>query len=292
MTKSTIIPATPSNRKCWTTNQCVSIGYTSSKQFLVTSRQNRSTPGVYTEVYLKQNTCYGVSVSGQALGNSKAFVFVYNPATKKRLIPNYTLLPSNCFGCAEAQFVTPPCANEYICLYIGVLFTSPCNGQQFSMQEIRLTASGASNLRNYQNTQPLKLPADGLPTPPNNCPPTNCPPNYCPPNNCPPTNCPAEDEDEDDDCGVVETHHHHYMSSPNDPYYTYQTEPNCKQSVCKADERAYSKQAYVCPPTVTRPCSPVPCTPTYQAPVPCQTEDPITIKDLQDHLNSMIASMK
>lgn len=297
--QSTIIPATSSNRKCWTANQCVSIGYTSSKQFLVTSRQNRSTPGVYTEVYLKQNTHYCVSVSGQSLGNSKAFVFVYNPDNKKRLIPNYTFLPSSCFGCAEAHFTTPSCANEYICLYLGVLFTSPCNGQQFCLQEIRVNRSHKkhyppSNKDEHcpQTSKPCYPPTacyppkTRLPSPP----PTYCAsPPPCPPQMCSPRVSPKHNNEEA--CEVVESHHHHYLSSPNDPYYTYHTEPYCPPKECE------QKQKRTCPPPPLQcPYSPKSHTPQQHTKAPehkkhCQ-DDPVTIKDLQDHLNSMIASMK
>jgi hypothetical protein len=267
MTTNNIIPATPSNRKQWRANQCVTIGCGKRSQLLVTSRQTRSTPGIYTEVYLKQNTLYCASVSGQALGNARAFVFVYNPQTKERLIPNYTFLPSNCFGCVDVDFRTPACANEYQCIWLGVLFTQPCNGHQYCLQEIRI---GNAN-------QPAPVQAPPLPgyalSSPQQC--TSVKPVY---KKC---NEPCEDSiySDDDSCDNVEMHHHHHYvgSHSTDPYYTYNT------------------NSQPCPPEHVAPAvsSPVYCeTDTYTKPVGTEIQSPVTIADLQSSLSTMISQLK
>ena len=133
------LPANPSTRNKWRSNQCVTIGCKSANQLVVTSRQSRSTPGIYTEVYLKQNTSYRIAVTGQALRHAKAFVFVYDPSTKCRLIPNYTMLSNTSLCTVSAEFCTPHCANDYVRLWLGVLFTGPpCNGQQFCLKTMRI----------------------------------------------------------------------------------------------------------------------------------------------------------
>lgn len=232
MTVKNTIPATPANRKQWRTNQCATVGCGKSNQLQVTSRQSRSTPGIYTEVMLKQNTCYCVSVCGQALGNTKAFVFIYNPSTKQRLIPNYTLIPSQYAGCVDVRFTTPHCAGEHLCIWLGVLFTSPCNGQQFCLQSISVGAQLTP-----QHPVQAKCP-DGFP------------PNTC----SPPRTHYAESVYSDDSCDV-ETHHHHHYGS--DPYYTYETHdtPPCAPT---------PQTPHPCHPSVEKPCTTAPPTKTQQ----------------------------
>lgn len=230
MTVKNTIPATPANRKQWRSNQCATVGCGKSNQLQVTSRQNRSTPGIYTEVMLKQNTCYCVSVCGQALGNAKPFVFVYNPSTKQRLIPNYTFLPSQCTGCVDVQFTTPPCAGEHLCIWLGVLFTSTCNGQQFCLQSICVSAQM-----------------------------THSPPHAeCPLGSSTAACSPRRHYEESvysDDSGDVETHHHHHYGS--DPYYTYDTHG--------APCGPASKIHHPCYPPAEKPCTTaVPPTKTQQ----------------------------
>ena len=271
MTTKNILPATQSNRKQWKANQCVTIGCGKGNQLLVTSRQNRSTPGMYTEVYLKQNTCYCASVSGQALGNARTFVFVYNPLTKKRLIPNYTFLPSDCFGCVDVEFRTPACANEYLCIWLGVLFTKPCNGQQYCLQEIRIG--------NVNPSAPAPQPCYPPPPQPPQCAPTK--PVY------PTCNDPYEDSvcSDDDSCENVETHHHHHYvgAHSTDPYYTYNTSVNTHHPT------------QPCPPervaSVTAPEAY--CDTSANTKLVCpETQPPVTIADLQNSLSTMISQLK
>lgn len=279
MTVQNIIPATPSNRKQWKANQCVTIGCGKRNQLLVTSRQSRSTPGMYTEVYLKQNTCYCVSVSGVALGHTKAFVFVYNPSTKQRLIPNYTFLPSKCFGCVDVEFTTPRCANEHLCIWLGVLFTSPCNGQQYCLQEIRI---GHSSPHNEKHSHPPHTPQ---------CPvPKHCADTYvsCPPHKPAYNDSCEESVFSEDSCENIETHHHHHYvgAHSTDPYYTYDTQP-CAPCPPRA-------------PPSPQPCPPCPpthkavCDSSYQ---PCEeaptvnVQQPVCIADLQSSLSTMISKL-
>ena len=292
MTVKNIIPATPSNRKQWKGNQCVTIGC-KQNQLLVTSRQNRSTPGIYTEVYLKQNTCYCVEISGQALGNSRAFVFVYNPVTKKRLIPNYTFLPSTCFGCVEASFVTPSCGNDYLCIYIGVLLTAPCNGQQFCLQEARIHVQSSAHKPVCAEQQTAQCPVN-----PYVCQPTHAPKQAIEPcstkyNAVYKPRC-DDSSTSDDSCEYIERHHHHHYGSSGDPYYTYQTHPHQPTPVVTS-----KKVVHPAPP-----CQPTTCPPSslkaQQCPVvkdpPCPSlntsHHPVTISDLQSSLSTMISQLK
>lgn len=136
MTKSVTIHATPGTRTQWSTNQCVMVSTKLTDCLVVTSGQNRSTPGVYTRLYLKQNTHYTIEVKGCVYHHAKAFVWIYDPQTRQRLIPNYTLLPRS-RGCVSAHFCTPTSANEYICIYAGALFTGPpTKGHQFELCEL------------------------------------------------------------------------------------------------------------------------------------------------------------
>ena len=241
------IPATPAYRSRWVANQCVSISYNSSKQLCVTSRQSRSTPGAFTRVFLTPNSCYRVTVTGQAIGQSCAFVFVYDPVSRKRLIPNYTLLPTSCVGCADATFVTPRSHKNTVCLLIGVLLTKPKNGQSFCIQEVRLdkgdtphhphqpsclyngagsipiqytphvTAYGQTEASNHYVVSPRpSRPVSPVPDQVYAHHPTHSPTRYAANDEhvSPPTPNPGAIVEE-------ETHHHHHMQALNDPYYTY-----------------------------------------------------------------------
>ena len=279
---TTTIVANASTRSKWRANQCVTIGCKAGG-LLVTSRQNRSTPGIYTPVYLKQNTSYRVDVTAQAFRNAKAFVFVYNPATRKRLIPNYTCVSNTQLNTVSADFCTPSCGNEYIGIWLGVLFTGPpCSGQQFCVQKVCVTACAPK----------------AAPCPPsnNNCPPSHCPPN-CPPSKCPPApklcyhpqpprahsydDCTSSSDDECDET----YYHHHVVQQVNtrDPYYTYETQP-------AHGKARYAKDAYnTCAPPPAACAAPAACPPN---PVCPPTQQPVTINDLQCSLNSMISQMK
>ena len=133
MPKSVTVHATPGTRKQWNCNQCVMVSAKMTDCLVVTSGQNRSTPGLYTRMYLKQNTNYTVEVKGCSYHGTKAFVWIYDPRTKLRLIPNYTFLPRQKRGVVHAHFCSPKSANEYVNLHVGVLFTGPVKGQQFEI---------------------------------------------------------------------------------------------------------------------------------------------------------------
>jgi hypothetical protein len=109
--------------------------------------QSRSTPGVITTVYLKQNTSYSVTVLGMAQTGTKAFVWIQDPLTKARLLPNYTLLPCSPNVASETQFKTPASANAHVAIGVGVLITGPKCGDQFVLDKITIApcASAASS---------------------------------------------------------------------------------------------------------------------------------------------------
>ena len=296
MTIPHIIAAVPSNRKHWKANQCATIGCSKQNQLLVTSRQNRSTPGIYTEVYLKQDTCYCVTVSGQALGNSRAFVFVYNPLTKERLVPNYTFLPSKTFGCVDAEFKTPHCANEYLCIWMGVLFTAPCNGQQFCLQEIRVAIENHPTHthlphhhhhphQDYPHSHPHPHPHPHHKQCPSPKTVEHCDESVC----------------SDDSSNHVDIRHHHHHFERNeayhhqhhrasqDPYYTYSSHPcppkeeTTPNSPCGKVEPCHQK-ANCADSSYSAYTEPIH---TYEKPA-----QPVCIADLQSSLGSMIAQLK
>ena len=302
MTVPHIIAAVPSNRKHWKTNQCVTIGCSKNNQLLVTSRQNCSTPGIYTEVHLKQNTRYYITVSGQAVGNSHAFVFVYNPLSKQRLVPNYSFIPSKTFGCVDVEFTTPHSANEYVCIWLGVLFTSPCNGHQFCLQEIRVIVGGLSakkthivdrvNTTAHVHYHPSHHHPSPHPSSPIHCP-VKGNVEYC-----------DESVYSDDSSEEIEVRHHHHHQDTNDayhhsnhhsnhyhttkdPYYTYGTHPcppETKPTYTRSTSPHYEVDAETCSKTVDPVCTEPR---TYEKPA-----QPVCIADLQSSLSSMIAQLK
>jgi hypothetical protein len=314
MTQRNIFPATLANRKSWCTNQCVSVGCDDPSRLLVTSRQNQSTPGIYTEVYLKQHTRYCVYVTGQALANSCAFVFVYDPATKRRLIPNYTFLPTQRDDCVNAVFTSPACATEYARVHLGVLFTQPRNGQQFSLEEIRLqpipslddAVVGGGGSATTPCTAPLVDSYDCAPAPA----PATVHKHRSHAPHAPHAQPPAE-------CAHTENHYH--FKRNRDPYYTYHTPPfeqPCEQPCDHPrdhphrdrprDHSHYHVQRPVqrhheSPPTLET-CCPRPAValsssssshkPAAAVCVSTKHAEPVSIADLQVSLNTMITQMK
>jgi hypothetical protein len=63
-------------------------------------------------------------------------VWVQDTLTKRRLIPNYTLLSGEPNVITETSFKTPCSANKYVEIGVGVLITSPKCGDQFSLDKM------------------------------------------------------------------------------------------------------------------------------------------------------------
>jgi hypothetical protein len=306
MTQRNIFPATLANRKSWRTNQCVSVGCDDPSRLLVTSRQNQSTPGIYTEVHLKQHTRYCVYVTGQALANSCAFVFVYDPATKRRLIPNYTFLSTRKGDCVNAVFTSPACATDYARVQLGVLFTQPRNGQQFSLEEIRLqpipslddaaaVVVGNGNSATTTCADPLVDSYDCAPAPAPAPVPKHRP--HAP--RAPPSV----------ECAHTENHYH--FKRNRDPYYTYDTPP-FEQPCDRPRDHPHRdhphhhvqrpvQRHHESPPTLET-CCPRPAValsstssshkPAAAVCVSTKHAEPVSIADLQVSLNTMITQMK
>lgn len=296
MTKSVTVHATPGTRNQWSTNQKVRVSAKTSDCLVVTSDQNRSTPGLYTRLYLKQNTQYTVEVKGCSY-HAQAFVWVFDPKTCKRLIPNYTFLPST-RGCVCADFCTPESANEYVCLYVGALFTGPpTKGQQFELCRVTIScAKGGSK-------KPAPAPKPGAPC---HYPPAPCAPHAAPHHH---HHHPGYD---DDHCSTAsesefEVHHHHHQHGAahdaghshaghsgshahhhRDPYYTYETHTTAPAYHHGPSTDAYHAHAH---PPVHPPHS-CPVAPSSSPAYPPAAPDNCRIDDLQTSLESMISRMK
>jgi hypothetical protein len=272
----------------------VRVSAKTSDCLVVTSDQNRSTPGLYTRLYLKQNTQYTVEVKGCSY-HAQAFVWVFDPKTCKRLIPNYTFLPST-RGCVCADFCTPESANEYVCLYVGALFTGPpTQGQQFELCRVTIScAKGGS-----KKPAPASKPAA----------PCHYPPAPCAPHAAPHHHHPGYD---DDHCSTAsesefEVHHHHHQHGAahdaghghaghghgghahhRDPYYTYETHTTAPAYHHGPSTDAYHAHAH---PPVHPPHS-CPVAPSSSPAYPPAAPDNCRIDDLQTSLESMISRMK
>lgn len=303
MTKSVTVHATPGTRNQWSTNQKVRVSAKTSDCLVVTSDQNRSTPGLYTRLYLKQNTQYTVEVKGCSY-HAQAFVWVFDPKTCKRLIPNYTFLPST-RGCVCADFCTPESANEYVCLYVGALFTGPpTKGQQFELCRVTIScAKGGS-----KKPAPAPKPAAPCHYPPA----APCTPHAAPhphhPHHHHPGHAPPHTHD-DDHCSTAsesefEVHHHHHQHGAahdaghghaghghhhRDPYYTYETHTTAPAYHHGPSTDAYHAHAH---PPVHPPHSSCPVAPSSSPAYPPAAPDNCRIDDLQTSLESMISRMK
>ena len=302
MTKSVTVHATPGTRNQWSTNQKVRVSAKTSDCLVVTSDQNRSTPGLYTRLYLKQNTQYTVEVKGCSY-HAQAFVWVFDPKTCKRLIPNYTFLPST-RGCVCADFCTPESANEYVCLYVGALFTGPpTKGQQFELCRVTISCAKGSS----KKPAPAPKPAAPCHYPPAPCAPHAAPhphhnhPGYAPPHAHDDDHCSTASESE------FEVHHHHHQHGAahdaghghaghsgshahhhRDPYYTYETHTTAPAYHHGPSTDAYHAHAH---PPVHPPHS-CPVAPSSSPSYPPAPPDNCRIDDLQTSLESMISRMK
>ena len=126
------------NTALWAANQRVAMQMTPT-HITVTSKQSSSTPGVTTTVYLRASARYSAVVRGRRIGPARAFVWITDLLTKKRLVPNYALLSARSDVLTEVKFTTPASANEYVPIGVGVLFTGPpaCD-DRFVLQSINI----------------------------------------------------------------------------------------------------------------------------------------------------------
>lgn len=282
MTKSVTIHATPGTRTQWSTNQCVMVSTKLTDCLVVTSGQNRSTPGLYTRLYLKQNTHYTIEVKGCVYNHTKAFVWIYDPQTRQRLIPNYTLLPRT-RGCVSAHFCTPASANDYICIYAGVLFTGPpTKGNQFELCELTVGCGSLPNTIGHAKEE-------------------HCSPQLC-------------SEDKDSVCSTesdseFEVHHHHHRhpgSTPHPGHYAQHHPPlhtnrHIHHHPSQQHDPYYSYDTHKTRPYHSHTTSPHPShthehSPSYTSKCPKASPpiapDNCSIDDLQTSLQSMICRMK
>ena len=293
MTKSVTVHATPGTRNQWSTNQKVRVSAKASDCLIVTSDQNLSTPGLYTRLYLKQNTQFAIEVKGCAYHHAQAFVWVFDPKTCKRLVPNYTYLPST-RSCVCADFCTPKSANEYVCLYVGALFTGPpTHGQQFELCRVTISCAKGGGKKSAPASKP-EVPCHYPPAPP-------CAPHAAP---HPHHHQPGYD---DDHCSTAsesefEVHHHHHQhgvahdaghghaghAHHRDPYYTYETHTTAPAYHHGPSTDAYHAHAH---PPVHPPHS-CPVAPSSSPAYPPAAPDNCRIDDLQTSLESMISRMK
>ena len=136
-----VLNAGSDNKQIWYTNQCASAQFYDDC-VVVTSEQDRSTPGIKTSIHLKANQRFCLRTFGQSYRQACAFVWVYLLPSKRRLIPNYTMLPSDSSGesCVDIEFCTPPSKKSHVQVFIGVLFTGPPKtGDQYFLRKMELT---------------------------------------------------------------------------------------------------------------------------------------------------------
>lgn len=124
-------------RQIWKSNQKASLCF-KQDGVLVTSCQSNSTPGIYTVVTLHAGNKYVLEIYGHAIqaDGTQAFVWIYDPCTKQRLIKNYVMLPYTTDACCKIEVDFTPCRSGKF--YIGILFTDPCCGQRFILNKMNL----------------------------------------------------------------------------------------------------------------------------------------------------------
>lgn len=124
-------------KKIWKANQKASLCF-QQDGVLVTSAQSTSTPGIKTCVSLHAGNKYILEVTGYGFetDQTKAFVWVYDPISKKRLIKNYTMLSYKNTGCNKVSCEFTPCRSGQF--YLGVLFTEPKCAQRFVLNKMSL----------------------------------------------------------------------------------------------------------------------------------------------------------
>lgn len=131
-------------QRLWKPNQKVSIVY-HQDGVLVTSGQNCSTPGIKTSVVVHAGTTYLLEVYGYSVedDNTHAFVWIYDPVQKKRLIPNYTMLNyrEHCNNRVIVEFIPTRTGT----IFLGVLITNPLEGQRFVLNKMNLISINSSS---------------------------------------------------------------------------------------------------------------------------------------------------
>lgn len=136
-----VLLANDDNRNIWYINQCAKAQYYDDC-VVVTSEQARSTPGLKASLQLKANQRFHLRTYGQSIRQACAFVWVYLLSSKRRLVPNYTMLPADDSGesCVDIEFSTPTSQKSHLQVFIGVLFTGPPKcGDQFKLNKMELT---------------------------------------------------------------------------------------------------------------------------------------------------------
>jgi hypothetical protein len=189
---------------------------------------------------------------------------VYDVQTKQRLIPNYTFLPCkhSSAPCVDIEFMTPACGNRYVQISIGVLFTSPQVGDQCLIERMAV-----------HHIQRIPFPPEPSYTGASNAHETYP---YRPSNAISSSSSSNDDHNSNSDSDDDTPPHSSsvYVPPPprntQDPYYTYDV-PNVPYA----------------PPPATTDAAPV--TSSYTPPRPIQ--HPLSIKDLQESLNSMIGKL-
>jgi len=102
----------------------------------VVSQQTKSTPGVKKYIKLCSGKKYSIEVTGYKKCG-KPFVWVYDRKSKKRLIPDYTCLPSKTDSNPCPSVCATFCATSDS-IAIGVLFTSPNKGDTAVIKSIKI----------------------------------------------------------------------------------------------------------------------------------------------------------
>jgi hypothetical protein len=122
----------------WIANQGVTLNY--GDDFLqVTSRQSRSTPGVYTHITVTPGETLCLTITGYSTKRYNAFLWLDRPDTKKRIIPNYCMIPQSEPKISEAVSIAVEIPSDAPAkLRIGVLFTNTQLGDAFVLNSISI----------------------------------------------------------------------------------------------------------------------------------------------------------
>ena len=106
----------------------------------VTSLQNRSTPGaLLLNVPILRNTQYKFSAIGYSMVKQNAFLIVIGSQSRRRLSPNYVLLPfSSNHPCSGRKSITFNSGPDDTSIDIGVCFTCPCFNDMFVLSSLTL----------------------------------------------------------------------------------------------------------------------------------------------------------
>ena len=131
-----------SNNPVLYSNQQVQIVDSSPPHFgkKVTSLQNRSTPGaLLLNIPILRNTQYKFSAIGYSMVKQNAFLIVIGSQSRRRLSPNYVLLPfSSNHPCSGRKSITFNSGPDDTSKDIGVCFTCPCFNDVFVLSSLTL----------------------------------------------------------------------------------------------------------------------------------------------------------